>query len=314
MADHVTICECFARDGLQHEQTFLPTEVKVDLIDAFARAGFTRVEATGYSHPDRVPAMRDASEVLAGLPRRDGVSYKATCPNLKAVERAVADLAAGHGATELSLLVSATESHTERNLRTTRAKQWDTVTEMARLADGRFRLVGVVSVAFGCPFEGAVDPGAVVADVASFAELGVDLVTLGDTTGLATPKSVAAMVSRVTTEFPELIVVAHFHNSRGTALANCLAALDAGCRHLDSAMGGVGGHPAQIQYGGGMTGNVCTEDLVNLLEAEGMHTGLDLDQVMTASRRCEESLGRPLHSMVARAGYGLTRGLVSEHA
>lgn len=313
MGDHVTICECFARDGLQHEQAFVPTDVKVGLIDAFARAGFTRVEATGYSHPDRVPALCDAGEVLAGLPRRDGVSYKATCPNRKAVERAVADLEVGHGATELSLLVSATESHTERNLRTTREAQWRNVAAMARLAAGRFRLVGVVSVAFGCPFEGVVDPGVVAADVARFAELGVDLVTLGDTTGLATPRTVRAMVSRVTADFPDCTVVAHFHNSRGTALANCLAALDAGCRDLDSAMGGVGGHPARIEYGGGLTGNVCTEDLVNLLEAEGMHTGLDLDEVLAASRSCEEALGRPLHSMVARAGYGLSAGKVPHH-
>ncbi|MGH3242019.1 MAG: hydroxymethylglutaryl-CoA lyase [Spirillospora sp.] len=309
MADRATICECFARDGLQHENTYVPTEVKLGLVGAFADAGFTRIEATSYSHPERVPAFRDASDVLAGLPRPAGVAYKATCPNPRAVERAISDLDAGHGATELSLLVSATESHTQRNMRATREQQWARVTEMVRLAAGRFRLVGVISVAFGCPFEGAVDPGVVADDAARFADLGVDMVTLGDTTGLATPSGVKKMFARIPASGPGTPpVVAHFHNTRGTGLANCVAALEAGCRDFDSAFGGVGGHPAQIEYGGGMTGNVCTEDLVNLLESEGVATGLDLGKVQAASELCERALGRPLHSMVARAGFGLIGG------
>ncbi|QXJ21501.1 hydroxymethylglutaryl-CoA lyase [Actinomadura graeca] len=304
MTDRVTICECFARDGLQHEETDVPADAKIGLIGAFADAGFTRVEATSYSHPERVPAFRDASEVLAGLPRPAGVSYKATCPNPRAVRRALADLDAGHGAHELSLLVSATESHTERNMRTTRERQWAAVAEMVRLAGGRFRLVGVISVAFGCPFEGHVDPGVVAEDAARFADLGVDMVTLGDTTGLATPSTVKAMFGRVASAHPEVPFIAHFHNTRGSGIANCVAALEAGCRDFDSSLGGVGGHPTRIQYGQGMTGNVCTEDLVNLLESEGVGTGLDLGKLMDASRMCERVLGRRLYSMVARAGFG----------
>jgi hydroxymethylglutaryl-CoA lyase len=307
MTDRVTICECFARDGLQHEETQVPTDVKVDLIGAFTAAGFTRVEATGYSHPERVPALGDASAVLARLPRPAGVAYKATCPNPRAVERAIADLDAGHGAHELSLLVSATEAHTERNMRTTRDLQWEAVAKMVALAAGRFRLVGVISVAFGCPFEGAVDPGVVLADVDRFADLGVDAVTLGDTTGLATPSAVREMFRRVQAAHPGLPAIAHFHNTRGSGLANCVAALEAGCRDFDSSFGGVGGHPTRIQYGQGMTGNVATEDLVNLLESEGLSTGLDLDGVLAASRLCEQALGRPLHSRVARAGFGAVR-------
>jgi hydroxymethylglutaryl-CoA lyase len=311
-ADRVTICECFARDGLQHEPAFLATEVKIGLLDAFADAGFTRIEATGYSHPERVPALRDASAVLAGVARRPGVALKATCPNVRAVERAMRDLEAGHGADELSVLVSATESHTQRNLRTTRERQWETVAEMARAADGRFALVGVVSVAFGCPFEGAVDPGRVAADVERFAQLGVERVTLGDTTGLATPVSVARLLRRLADD-GACPVVAHFHDTRGAGVANCVAALDAGCRAFDSAFGGVGGHPARIRYGGGHTGNVATEDLVNLLESMGIDTGLDLDRIMVASRACEQALGRELHSAVARAGFGLAAEAVIGH-
>lgn len=303
MTDRVTICECFARDGLQHEPAFVPTAVKADLLGRFAAAGFTRIEATSYSHPARVPAFSDASELLARLPRRPGVAFKATCPNERAVTRALADLDAGHGADELSLLVSATESHTARNLRSTRAGQWERVTEMVRLAGGRFRLVGVVSVAFGCPFEGAVDPGVVADDVARFADLGAELVTLGDTTGVATPRSTAALFARLHREHPDLPVVAHFHNTRGTGIANAVAALDAGCRHFDSALGGVGGHPSAISYGAGLTGNVCTEDLAGLFGSMGVDTGLDVEALAAASAACEQALGRPLHSMVARAGF-----------
>ncbi len=305
MSEQVTICECFARDGLQHETVSVPTEDKVAAIDAFAAAGFRRIEATSYSHPDRVPAFRDASEVLARIRRCEGVQYKATCPNPRAVSRALADLDAGHGATELSLLVSATDSHTERNLRTTRAQQWESVGEMVRLAAGRFRLVGVISMALGCAFEGVVDPAVVVADAERFAELGVKLVSIGDTTGQGTPSSVRALFRRLLREIPSITAVAHFHNTRGTGLANCMAALESGCRFFDSAFGAVGGHPAKIQYGAGLTGNVATEDLVNLLEAEGFDTGLDRDAVLSASRLCERILGRELHSMVARAGFGL---------
>jgi hydroxymethylglutaryl-CoA lyase len=314
MAEIATICECFARDGLQHEDAFLATADKIGAIDAFTAAGFPRIEATSYSNPERVPAFRDASEVLAGIRRATGVHYKATCPNVRAVQRALADLDAGRGATELSLLISASETHSQRNLRTGRAAQWKNIAEMVSAAGGRFRLVGVISVAFGCPFEGRVDPGVVVDDIARFADLGVSLVALGDTTGLASPRAVRAVFRRVATELPSVTAIAHFHNTRGTGLANCLAALEAGCRHFDSAFGGVGGHPAQIQYGGGFTGNVATEDLVNLLESEGISTGLDLDRVMAASQLCERLLGRSLHSMVARAGLGLLPGKEFQHA
>lgn len=300
----VVICECFARDGLQHEPAVIPTRAKIEVLDAITEAGFSRIEATSYSHPAQVPAFADASDVLKGIARREGVYYKATCPNLKAVERALADLAAGQGAEELSLLVSATEAHTERNLRTTREKQWRNIADMAALAGGRFRLIGVVSMAFGCPFEGQVDEASVVADIAHFASLGVRHVTVGDTTGHGTPSSVRRLFDRIAREVPEVTAIAHFHDTRGTALANCVAAYEAGCRWFDSALGGVGGHPAQIEYGEGYTGNVATEDLVNLFEAEGIRTGLDIDRLSKASLLGETVLGRRLQSRVARAGYG----------
>jgi hydroxymethylglutaryl-CoA lyase len=300
--DKLTLCECFARDGLQHETGFIPTPTKRALIERFAALGFPRVEATSYSNPAVVPQFADASELLRELPRRAGTFYKATCANLRAVERALADAQAGYGANEISLLVSASESHTQKNLRRSRAEQWQNVAGMAAAARGRFRLIGTVSVAFGCPFEGAVDPGVVLADAARFLELGVQHVALGDTTGMATPASVRALCARLLRELPGVTPVAHFHDTRGTGLVNYLAAYEAGVRCFDSAFGGVGGHPARVKYGGGHTGNVATEDLVNLFESMGIATGIDLDGLLAASEFCEQALGRELHSRVGRSG------------
>jgi hydroxymethylglutaryl-CoA lyase len=294
----VVLCECFARDGLQHEPAFVPTATKRALVERFAALGFPRVEATSYSNPKVVPQFADASELLRALERRQGTFYKATCANVKAVERALADLDAGHGANEISLLVSATESHTQKNLNRTRAEQWQNIADMAAAAKGRFRLVGTVSVAFGCPFEGKVDPGSVASDVEKFAALGVTHVALGDTTGMATPASVKSIFGRIKGGVP----IAHFHDTRGTGLVNCVAAYEAGVRHFDSSFGGVGGHPAKVKYGGGFTGNVCTEDLVNLLESMGIDTGIDLDGLLATAEFCEQALGRELHGRVTRSG------------
>jgi hydroxymethylglutaryl-CoA lyase len=293
----VTLCECFARDGLQHEPAFIPTDAKRALIERFAALGFPRIEATSYSNPKVVPQFADASALLQTLPRREGVHYKATCANPKAVERALADLDAGFGVNEISLLVSASEAHTRKNLNRTRDEQWANVEAMVRMAKGRFRLVGTVSVAFGCPFEGRVDPGVVAADVARFVALGVAHIALGDTTGLATPKSVKDMVRRMPAG---AALIAHFHDTRGTGLVNCVAAYAAGVRYFDSSFGGVGGHPAKVQYGGGYTGNVCTEDLVSLFESMGIDTGIDLDGLIAAAQFCEQVLGRELHGRVTR--------------
>lgn len=296
--DPVILCECFARDGLQHEPAFVPTAVKRRLVERFAALGFRRVEATSYSNPRVVPQFADASELLRSLERKPGVHYKATCANVRAVERALADLDAGCGASEISLLVSASESHSQKNLNRTRAEQWRNIEEMARAAQGRFRLVGTLSVAFGCPFEGRVDPSAVVSDYERFLSLGVQHVALGDTIGAATPLTVREMFGRLKGGIP----IAHFHDTRGTGLVNYVAAYEAGVRHFDSSFGGVGGHPAEVKYGGGYTGNVCTEDLVNLFESMGIATGIDRAALLSTAELCEQTLGRELHGRVTRSG------------
>lgn len=307
----VVICECFARDGLQHEGDALTTGDKVEVLTSMFNAGFSRIEATSYSHPTRVPGFADASEVLARIPRQSSVAYKATCPNPRAVERAIADLEAGHGAEEISLLVSATDTHSERNLRATRDEQWKRVEEMVVLADGRFTLVGVISVAVGCPFEGDVPASRIVADAERFASLGVQLLTVGDTTGAGTPKSVRELFRALLADVPQITPVAHFHDSRGSAIANAMAVLEEGCTHFDTAIGGVGGHPATIQYGGGATGNAVTEDFVFLLERMGIKTGIDLSLLNDLSLRAEALLGRELDSKIAMNEFRPRRSTVA---
>ena len=296
--DAVTLCECFARDGLQHEPDFVPTATKRALVERFAALGFRRVEATSYSNPKVVPQFADATDLLRSLERKPGVHYKATCANVRAVERALADLEAGFGANEISLLVSATEAHSQKNLNRSRADQWLNIEEMARAAKGRFRLIGTVSVAFGCPFQGKVDPSSVAADVERFHTLGVEHVALGDTIGAATPSSVRNLFKQLKGGTP----IAHFHDTRGTGLVNYVAAYEAGVRHFDSSFGGVGGHPAKVKYGGGFTGNVCTEDLVNLFESMGIATGIDRDGLLSTAEFCEQVLGRELYGRVTRSG------------
>jgi hydroxymethylglutaryl-CoA lyase len=295
--DAVTLCECFARDGLQHESAFVPTDTKRRLVERFASLGFRRVEATSYSNPKVVPQFADASDLLRSLKRRKDVHYKATCANVRAVERALADLEAGFGASELSLLVSATEAHSRKNLNRSREEQWQNIAEMAQAARGRFRLIGTISCAFGCPFEGRVDPKVVLADYERFLGLGVEHIALGDTIGTATPSSVS-IFKQIKGGTP----IAHFHDTRGTGLVNYVAAYEAGVRWFDSAFGGVGGHPAKVKYGGGHTGNVCTEDLVNLFESMGIGTGVDLGGLLATAEFCEEALGRELYGRVTRSG------------
>lgn len=298
----IVLCECFARDGLQHETAMLTAAQKVALISRFADIGFTRVEATSYSNPKVIPQFGDASEVLRTLPRKAGVFYKATCANVRAVERAVADQQAGFGANEISLLVSATDSHSLKNLARSREDQWANIADMVAAAGGRFRLIGTISMAFGCPFEGHVNPDSVMKDAARLAALGVKHVTLGDTTGVATPLTTRALFKRMHDELPNVEAIAHFHDTRGTGLVNYVAALEAGVRYFDCAFGGVGGHPVKVKYGGGHTGNVTTEDLVDLFEAMGVRTGIARSQLLAVAGECEAALGRELQGRVTRSG------------
>ncbi|EHM02698.1 putative hydroxymethylglutaryl-CoA lyase [Acetobacteraceae bacterium AT-5844] len=300
---HVVFCECFARDGLQHEPDVIPAAQKAEILGQIADCGFRRIEITSFSHPKYVPQFADADTVLASVKPREGVLFKATCPNPAAVKRALAAVESGRGPEEISFLVSATEGHTQRNLRRSREEQWAQVTEMAALAGDAFTIVGTISVAFDCPFDGPVPPERVLEDARRYVSLGVKRLAIGDTIGSATPPRVRALMQLLREELPEdVVLIAHFHDSRGTGVANCVAALEAGVTHFDTSLGGTGGHPAKITYGEGFTGNVCSEDLATLFEAMGVPTGLDIDALRAAGRAAEALLGRRLHARTTRLG------------
>jgi hydroxymethylglutaryl-CoA lyase len=300
-APGVVLCECLARDGLQHEERVVPAAAKIALIDRIADCGFRRIEITSFAHPQQVPQFADAEAVLRGVRRRPGVLFKATCPNPQAVKRALAARKAGWGPEEISLLVSASEGHSERNLRRSRADQWANVAEMAALGRDAFTVVGTISVAFDCPFDGRTAQERVLEDAERFAALGVTRIAIGDTIGSATPPRVRDLIGWLHGALPTATFIAHFHDSRGTGVANTLAAIEAGLTHADCALGGTGGHPAKIAYGEGFTGNTCTEDLATALEAMGYATGLDLPAVRAAGHAAEHLLGRRLDSKVMRA-------------
>ncbi len=296
----LVLCECFARDGLQHETVQIPAEAKIAMINRIAEVGFKRIEITSFSHPKHVPQFADAEAVLKGVKRHPGVLFKATCPNPQAVKRALEAQAGGWGPEEISLLVSASEGHTNKNLRRTREEQWANVAEMAALGAGQFVMVGTISVAFDCPFDGPTTPERVLKDAERFYGLGVTRIAIGDTIGSATPPRVRDLIGWLNGALPEATFIAHFHDSRGTGLANTLAAIEAGLTHADCALGGTGGHPAGIAYGEGFTGNTCTEDLATVLAAMGYETGLDFSGLRAAGQEAERLLGRTLHSKTVR--------------
>ncbi|WP_235907709.1 hydroxymethylglutaryl-CoA lyase [Siccirubricoccus phaeus] len=303
-APRIILCECFARDGLQHEERTVPAEAKIAMIERIATCGFRRIEITSFSHPTHVPQFADAEQVLRGVRRRPGVLFKATCPNPQAVKRALAAREGGWGPEEISLLVSASEGHTRQNLRRSRAEQWANVAEMAALARDAFVMVGTISVAFDCPFDGPTAPERVLEDAQRFAELGVTRIAIGDTIGSATPPRVRDLIGWLHGALPTATFIAHFHDSRGTGLANTLAAIEAGLTHADTSLGGTGGHPAKIAYGEGFTGNTCTEDLAMALAAMGYETGLDLAALREAGLAAEKLLGRSLGSRTLRMAAG----------
>lgn len=299
----VTICECAVRDGLQHERAFIPTETKLAMIRRFVSQGFKRIEVTSFSHPVRVPQFADAENLLRNLERVDGVSYKATCVNATAVRRAIAAAEAGFGPSEISLVVSASESHSLRNVG---ARHDEVEREFSGVIgdalDQGLAVMGTIATAFGCPFTGTVAPSDVVRWVEFFTAHGIHTISLGDTTGMANPRGVRERFDELMGAYRGVSWVAHLHDSRGLALANAVAALEAGVRSFDAAFGGLGGHPANIRYARGHTGNLVTEDFVAALESMGIATGLRIDKLADTARWVEKVIGRPLHGHIGRAG------------
>ena len=294
----VTVTEVGTRDGFQSEPVFIPTVTKAAVVDALIAAGLTHIEATSFVSPRAVPHLADAHEMLALVARRADAYIAALAPNARGAERAL-----GAGVDEIVCFVSASATHNQANLNATVPQSLANAAEVAAIARGRAPMRGAVACAFGCPFEGEVPVAAAMRVVDEYAALGVDRITLGDTTGMAVPPTVTRLVEAIARRHPQIRIALHFHNTRGVGLANVMVGLDLGIREFESSIAGLGGCP----FAPGATGNVCTEDLVYLLEESGFDTGVDLDALVAVARRVEEIIGRPLPGQVMKAGPRLRR-------
>jgi hydroxymethylglutaryl-CoA lyase len=290
----VEIVEVGPRDGLQNESVLLDTDTKLDLIARAVAAGVRRIEATSFVHPRLVPQMADAEAVMAGVERRPDVRYAGLVLNARGFDRATAA-----GVDEVNCVVVATETFSRRNQGMGVEEALAVVEHVAReRADTPLTLSVTVAVSFGCPFEGEVDPAAVVGIARRVAALGVDEISLADTIGVGVPAQVTALVERVGAVAPGVRLRTHFHNTRNTGYANAVAAQAAGVRVFDSSLGGIGGCP----FAPAATGNIATEDLANLFERSGLTTGLDLPRLLEDSRWLGEQLGAALPALLPRAG------------
>ncbi|GJH10977.1 hydroxymethylglutaryl-CoA lyase [Caballeronia novacaledonica] len=288
--------EVAPRDGLQIEKQWVETEDKIALIDGLSACGFTRIEAGSFVSPKAIPALRDGDAVFNGIRREAGVIYVALVPNVKGAERALAARA-----DELNLVMSASQTHNRANMRMSCESSLAGFGDVVRLVESAASTVSLnatVATAFGCPFEGRIDEDRVVSIVRTYREMGIAGITLADTTGMANPRQVARLVTRVLEDVPAADLTLHFHNTRGLGLANVLAAYDAGARRFDAALGGLGGCP----FAPGASGNICTEDLVNMCEEMGIPTGIDLQKLIALSRTLPALVGHEVSGQVAKAG------------
>jgi isopropylmalate/homocitrate/citramalate synthase len=283
----ISICEVGPRDGLQNEQDVLAPKTRAELVNQLAAAGLPVVEAVSFVSAERVPQMAGAEEVVGGIDRRDGTTYAGLALNERGYDRLRAA-----GLDEVRFAVAATESFSKRNANASVEEAVSAAEQvLAQAREDGLRSTATISVAFGCPFEGRVDPETVVALAERLR--GADEVVLADTIGVATPGQVRALVERVGKP-----VGAHLHNTRNTGFANAYAALEGGATTLDSSIGGLGGCP----FAPRATGNVATEDLVYMLEGDGIETGVDLDALIAISEWLESVFGRPLEGQLYRAG------------
>ncbi|WP_199036428.1 hydroxymethylglutaryl-CoA lyase [Glycomyces salinus] len=288
--DQVSIREVGPRDGLQNEPP-VPAEDKVRLIDALSRTGLARIEAVSFVHPKAIPQMADADRVWAEAEKHPGIRYSALAPNLKGVQRAL-----DAGFAEIEVVVSASQTHNRANVGRATEESVAEFGPIAALAHERLASVeAIIATSFGCPYEGDVDPARVAAIVDAVTEAGADRIAFGDTTGMATPRRVDDLLDAVDTDLPVLM---HFHDTRGTALANVLTALERGVTEFDASVGGLGGCP----YAPGASGNVATEEVVHMLHDMGIDTGVDLDALIAVAETAQDLVGRRLDSGVLWAG------------
>jgi hydroxymethylglutaryl-CoA lyase len=293
LPERISLREVGPRDGLQNEAP-VPTDAKVKLVDVLSTTGVQRIEAVSFVRPEAIPQMGDADQVWAQVSRQPGVRYSALVPNLRGALRAL-----DAGFTELEAVVSASDTHNRKNVNRSTQQSLDEIAELIDRAHVRGATVQViVSTAWGCPYEGDVAVERVVNVANRAVREGADNLSFGDTTGMATPARVRRLVGTVRSALPDVELNLHFHNTRGTGLANVLAALEMGIADFDASVGGLGGCP----YAPGATGNIATEELVHMVEDMGVDTGIDLEALIDAAAEAERIVGHTLPSQVLRAG------------
>jgi hydroxymethylglutaryl-CoA lyase len=289
----ISVREVGPRDGLQNEDP-VPATAKIALIDQLAKTGVSRIEAVSFVRAEAIPQMADADEVWAGVTKDPAVRYSALAPNLRGARRAL-----DAGFTEVEAVVSASDTHNRKNVNRSTAQSLD---EIAVIIDEAHRRGAtcqvVVATAWGCPYEGNVPVDRVLAVAGRAVADGADAISFGDTTGMATPRRVRDLVGSFRSRHPDVPLNLHFHNTRGTGLANVLAALELGVDDFDASVGGLGGCP----YAPGASGNIATEELVYMVEDMGVGTGIDLAAMIEAAGAAERIVGRELSSQVLRAG------------
>ena len=294
-----TIVEVGPRDGLQNESASIPTADKIQFVDKLSAAGPPIIEVSAFVSPKWVPQMADASEVFAGITRREGTRYAAVVPNLEGLERAHAA-----GVRDVAIIAAASDTFSLRNINQDIDASLDTYRAVcARASELQIRVRGYVSTAFGCPFEGEVAPARVAAVAEALLNMGAFEVAISDTIGIAHPGRVRGVVAVVAERVPLHAIALHFHDTRGTALANVLTALELGIATFDASAGGLGGCP----YAPGATGNLATEDLIYVLNGLGIETGIDLNAILQASAFIEPRVGHPLVSRYYRAAMAAQR-------
>ncbi|MBY7144305.1 hydroxymethylglutaryl-CoA lyase [Virgibacillus sp. NKC19-3] len=292
--ERIFIQEVAPRDGLQNEDAFIPTPKKIELINQLSNAGVDKMEVTSFVSPKAVPNLRDAEEVMKMIKRNTDVTYTALIPNLKGAKRAVSC-----NVDEVNLLVSASNTHNLKNVGRSTEETFEGFREtISFLEDKRVLINGSIGTSFGCPFEGSIPERRVLSLIEKYRELGANGITLADTTGMATPKQVYELCKKVISRFHDLDVTLHFHNTRGMGLANVIEGIRAGVTRFDASLGGVGGCP----FAPGATGNICTEDLVHMLQFMDYELNANLDKLLDASHYLGKLLSHDLPGQVAKAG------------
>ncbi|MEZ4405563.1 MAG: hydroxymethylglutaryl-CoA lyase [Polyangiales bacterium] len=294
LPETVSVYEVSPRDGLQNEAVTVPTPSKLRLIEALLAAGLRRLEVTSFVSPRWVPQLADAEELCRLLPKVEGASLSALCPNRQGLDRALST-----GLEEVAVFLSVSETHNRRNVNKTVAQTLDAFKEVVGPAREKgVRVRGYLSTLWGCPYEGEVDPRRGVEITRKLLDMGCYEVSLGDTIGVGTPRQTKRVLELFLAEFPADKLALHFHDTRGTALANVLVGLEMGVRTFDASVGGLGGCP----YAPGAAGNLATEDLVYTLHGMGIATGVDLEKLVEAGRVAEAVVGRELPGKVHKAG------------